>query len=109
MGCRRSSCGSRPGDGIHGEGMDGRNVGNGEALWQGHEDVAPSLRANGGAVGRSACASEARESTEGWLQGGGDAHPVHSMAQNLFQDVMAQRKLCSQGGASHAMVGVREV
>jgi hypothetical protein len=102
MGCRRSSGGSRLGVGIHGEGLDGRSVGNGEALWQGHEDV--------GAVGRSACAgSEARESIEGWLQGRGDAHPVHSMAQNLFQDVMAQRKLCSQGGASHAMVGVREV
>jgi hypothetical protein len=51
MGCGCSSCGSRPGEGIHGEGVDARNVGDGDALWPGHEDAAPSLGANGGAVG----------------------------------------------------------
>jgi hypothetical protein len=66
------------------------DVGDGDALWQGHEDVPPSLRANGGAVGGGASASsEAWESAEGWLEGGGDARPVHSTAQNPFQDVMA--------------------
>jgi hypothetical protein len=68
------------------------------------------LGANGGAVGRSACAgSKASDSVEGWLKGGGDAGPVHSTAQNPCLDVMAQRKLCSEGGASHAVVGVRVV
>jgi hypothetical protein len=43
MGCRVSSRGGRSGEGIHGEGVDARNVSDGDALWQGHEDVAPSL------------------------------------------------------------------
>jgi hypothetical protein len=90
--------------------VDNGNVGDEDALWQGHEEVAPNLRVNGGAIGRSACAgSEAGESAEGWLKGGGDARPVHSTAQNLFQDVMAQRKLCSEGRASHAVVSVGAV
>jgi hypothetical protein len=49
------------------------------------------------------------ESDEGWLQGGGDAHPVHSTAQNPIQDVMAQHRVCSEGGAAHARVGIRAV
>jgi hypothetical protein len=108
MGCRRSSCGSsRLRNGNHGEGVNDGNVCNGDPLWQGREDVAPSLWANGGAVGRSACAgSEAADSLEGWLKGGGDARTVHSTAQNPCQDVMAQRNLCSEGVASHALVGV---
>jgi hypothetical protein len=32
---------------------------------------------------------------------------VHSTAQYPFEDVVAQRKLCGQGAASHGMVGVR--
>jgi hypothetical protein len=32
---------------------------------------------------------------------------VYSTAQNVRQDVVAQRGFCSQGGAPHAMVGVR--
>jgi hypothetical protein len=32
---------------------------------------------------------------------------VHSTAQYPFQDVVAQRKLCGQGAASHGVVGVR--
>jgi hypothetical protein len=108
MGCRRSSRGSRPGGGIHGEGVDEGNVVDEDALWQGHEDVASSLMANGGAVGGGASAgSEAEESAEGWLKGGGDACPVHTTVQNLFQDVMGQRKLCGEGEALHAAVGVR--
>jgi hypothetical protein len=46
---------------------------------------------------------------ERWLKGGGDARPVHSMAQNICLDVMAQYKLCTEGGASRAVVGVRAV
>jgi hypothetical protein len=110
MGCRRSSRGSRLGEGIHGEGVDDRNVGDGDALWQGHEDVAPSLGANGRDVGGGASAgSEDWESAEGWLKDGCDARPVHSTAQNPFQDVIAQHELCGKGGASHGVVGVRAV
>jgi hypothetical protein len=87
--------------------VDDRDVGDGDALWKGHEDVAPSLRASGRAVGGGASAgSETWESAEGWFKGGGDACPVHSTVQNLFQDIMAQREMCSKGGASHAVVGV---
>jgi hypothetical protein len=39
--------------------------------------------------------------------GRGDARPVHSTAQNPFQGAMVQRELCSQGGATHAVVNVR--
>jgi hypothetical protein len=79
-------------------------------LWKGQEDVSPSLRANGRAFGRGASAgSKAWEAAEGWFKGGGDACPVHSTAQNPCQDVMAQREMCSKGGASHAVVGVRAV
>jgi hypothetical protein len=39
----------------------------------------------------------------------GDARPVHSTAQNPFQDVMAQHEMCGKGRASHAVVGVRAV
>jgi hypothetical protein len=41
--------------------------------------------------------------------GGGDACPVHSTAQNPFQNSMAQREMCGKGGASHAVVGVHAV
>jgi hypothetical protein len=79
MGCRHSSHGSRPGESIDGEGVDGRNVGDGDALWKGHEDVALSLGANGRAVGGGASTgSEAWESLEGWLKSGRNARPVHS-------------------------------
>jgi hypothetical protein len=61
----------------------------------------PSLGANSGAVGRSACASsEAGKPAEGWLKIGGDARPVHSTAQSPLQDAIAQHKLCSEGGQS---------
>jgi hypothetical protein len=110
MGCRRSSRGSRPGDDVWGEGVDDRDVGDGDALWKGHKDVAPSLGANGQAVdGGASAGSEAWESAEGWFEGGGDARPVHSTAQNPFQHIMVQREMCGKGGASHAVVGVRVV
>jgi hypothetical protein len=110
MGCRRSSRGSRPGDDVKGKGVDGRDVGDGDALWQGHKDVAPSLEANGRAIGRGASTgNEAWELAEGWLEGGDDARPVHSTAQNPFQDIMAQREMRGKGGASHTVVGVRVV
>jgi hypothetical protein len=65
--------------------VDDGNVSEGDTLRQGNEDVAPSLGANGEAVGRNACAgSKAWEAAEGWLKGGGDAHPAHRTAQNPF-------------------------
>jgi hypothetical protein len=89
--------------------VDDRDVGNGDALWNGHEDVALSLGASGRAIGRGASAgSEAWESAEGRFKGGGDARPVHSTAQNPM-DIMAQREMCGKGGGSHAVVGVRAV
>jgi hypothetical protein len=98
---------SRPGADVWGGWVDDRDVGDGDALWK---DVAPSLGANGQAVGGGARAgSEAWESAEGWFKGGGDARPVHSTAQNPFQDIMVQREMCGKGGASHAVVGVRVV
>jgi hypothetical protein len=45
----------------------------------------------------------------GSSKGGGDARPVRSTAQNPFLDIMAQREMCSKGGAWHAVVGVRVV
>jgi hypothetical protein len=46
------------------------------------------------AVGRGASAgSEA----EGWLEGGGDARPVHSTAQNPFQDEGRVRSKACRG------------
>jgi hypothetical protein len=89
--------------------VDDRNVSDGDALWKGHEDVAPSLGANGRAVGGASAGSEVWESAEGWLKGGGIARPVHSTEQNPFQDIMAQGELCGKGGALHAMVGARAV
>jgi hypothetical protein len=87
--------------------VDEGNVGDGDALWQCYEDVAPRLRANGEAVCRGASAGlETGESAEGWRKGGVDARLVHSTTQNPFQDVMVQLKLCGGGGASHAVVCV---
>jgi hypothetical protein len=90
--------------------VDDRDVGDGDALWRGQEDVSPSLGANGQAFGGGASAgSEAWKSAEGWFKGGGDARPVHSTTQNPFQDIMAQLEMCGKGGASHVVVGVRAV
>jgi hypothetical protein len=87
--------------------VDDGHVGDSDALGHGHEDVPSSARAGGGAIGRRAGAiSEPREAAEGGLKCGGNARPVHSTAQNPFEDVMAHRGLCRQGGASHAVVGV---
>jgi hypothetical protein len=83
------------------EGVDDGNVRDDDALEHGKEDVALSLESDGGSVGRNASASsKARMAAEGRFKGGGDACPVHSTAQHPFQDVMVQRELCSQGGAT---------
>jgi hypothetical protein len=50
--------------------VDDRDVGDGDALWKGHEDVALSLMTNSRVVGGGASAgSEAWESAEGWFKG----------------------------------------
>jgi hypothetical protein len=43
----------------------------------------------------------------GGSRGEASTGPVHSTAQYPFLDVVAQRKLCGQGAASHGVVGVR--
>jgi hypothetical protein len=84
--------------------VDERDVGDGDALWKGQEDVAPRLEGNGRAFdGGASAGSEAWEPAEGWFKGGGDARPMHSTAQNPFQDIMSQHEMC---GASPAVVGV---
>jgi hypothetical protein len=75
--------------------VDDGHVGDGNALGHGHEDVPSSARAGGGAIGgRAGAIGEPREAAEGGLECGGNARPVHSTAQNPFEDVMAQRGLC---------------
>jgi hypothetical protein len=74
--------------------VDDGHVGDGNALGHGHEDVPSSARAGGGAIGgRAGAIGEPGEAAEGGLQSGGNARPVHSTAQNPFEDVMAQRGL----------------
>jgi hypothetical protein len=98
------------GEGVQGEVVDDGNICDRGALWQGHEDVAPSFWADGRAVGRSAGArGGAVWPAQDRLERKGDARPVHSTTQNLFQNVMVQRKLCDKRGASHDLVGVRAV
>jgi hypothetical protein len=83
-----------------------RDIGNSDAVRQGQEDVTPSPRADGCAVCRGAGTShQAGDAAEEWLMGQGDARPVHSTAQNPFEDVMVQCGLCGQGRASHAVGG----
>jgi hypothetical protein len=43
---------------------------------------------------------------EGGFLGGGDARPVHNTVQNPFQDVMAQRGVCSKGRTQHPIVNL---
>jgi hypothetical protein len=65
------------------------------------------LNAGAGAASQDAGSiGEAREEAEGWLEGGGDAHPVHNTAQNPFQDVVAQHGTCSRERALHPAVRV---
>jgi hypothetical protein len=104
MGCRRSSRGSRLGEGTHGEGVDDGHVGNGDALctWQGHEDATPSLMAIGGAVDKSACASsKSRMPAKGWLKCRGNARPVHSTTQTSFK--MSWHSVNCAARAEHCM------
>jgi hypothetical protein len=101
--------GSRPGEGVHGEGVDYGKVGDGDVFWQGHEDVAPSLGANG----PSSAEVPAPAARLGSPRRGGsrvEAMPPRCTARRKkFQDVMVQRDLCGEGGALHAVVGVHTV
>jgi hypothetical protein len=89
--------------------MGDGNVGYGDASWQGQTDVPAGFDPGAGTRGRGASApGKAREAAEGGFLGGGDAFPVHEMAQNPFQDVMAQRArgMCSDGRATHSVVSL---
>jgi hypothetical protein len=102
MGCRRSSRGSRLGEGIHGEGVDDRKVGDGDALWQGHEDVAPSLGANGQDVGGGASAgSEAWESARGGSRV--EAMPARCTTRSKIPFRMSLRSVNCVARAEHRM------
>jgi hypothetical protein len=69
-----------------------------------HENVPTCLSTGCGAVQDGARAGgETGEAAERWLKGRGNARPVHSTAQNPFQNVVAQRDLCGQGGAWHTV------
>jgi hypothetical protein len=58
-------------------------------MGHGKEDVAASLDSDKGSVSRSAGAcGKARKAAEGGFNGGGDARPVHSTAQNPFQNTI---------------------
>jgi hypothetical protein len=89
-------------------GVDDGHVDDADALGHGHEDVPSSTRAGGGpSSGCVGAVGETGEAAFGGLKCGGNAPPVHSTGKHLCQDVVAQRDLCSQGGAPHAVMGVR--
>jgi hypothetical protein len=85
--------------------VDEGHIGNADAFGHRQEDIPWSTRSGGGAI--SGCAGAVGETGEGGLKCGGSARPVLSTAQHPCQDVVAQRGLCSQGGAPHAVVGFR--
>jgi hypothetical protein len=102
MGCRGSSCGSRQGEGIHGEGVDDGHVGDEDALWQGQEDVALILGVKGRAVNRSTCTgSEARETAEGGSRA--EAMPALCTAWRKNPFRMSWRILNCAARAEHCM------
>jgi hypothetical protein len=77
---------------VEGGGVDSGDVRDGDVLGHGKENVARSLDSDGGSIhGSSGASGEARKASEGGLNGGGDARPVHSMVQNSFQDIITQR------------------
>jgi hypothetical protein len=89
-------------------GVDARHVDDADALGHGHEDVPSSTWAGGGpSSGCVGAVGETGEVALGGLKCGGNARPVHGTGQHLCQDVVAQRGLCSQGGAPHGVMGVR--
>jgi hypothetical protein len=92
---------------MRGERVPHRDICNGDAPREDHEDVPPGLDAGSGAICCGSRCFEAGETAKGRFEGGGNTGPVHSTAQYPFEDVVAQRKLCGQGAASHGMVGVR--
>jgi hypothetical protein len=88
--------------------VDDGHVCDANALGHGQEDVPSSTQTGGGAIGGCARAvGDIWEVADGGLKCRGNACPVHSTAQNPCQDVEAQRGLCSQGRAPHAVVRVR--
>jgi hypothetical protein len=92
---------------VDGEGVHHRDVRDGYVLGKYHENLPAWLSTDYGTVrGGARAGGETGEAAEGWLEGTGNVRPVHGTAQNRFQDVMAQRDLCGQGWASHAVVGV---
>jgi hypothetical protein len=92
---------------MRGERVHHRDICDGDAPREDHEDVPSGLVAGSGAICCSSRTSfEARETAKGRFEGRGNTGPVHSTAQYPFEDVVAQRKLCGQGAASHGMVGV---
>jgi hypothetical protein len=63
--------------------VDDEHDGFGDAYGHGREHVPSSIRAGGGAVGGCAAAVvETQEVAEGGLKSGGNACPMHNMAQN---------------------------
>jgi hypothetical protein len=93
---------------MRGERVHHRDICDGDTPREDHEDVTSGLDASSGAI---CCTSrtgfEARETAKGRFEVRGNTGPVHSTAQYPFEDVVAQRKLCGQGAASHGMIGVR--
>jgi hypothetical protein len=90
--------------------MDDRDVSDGDAPGQGQKDVPPSFHPDASTRSRDARSpGEPREAAEGGFLGGGNARPVHRMARIPFQDVMAQRGVCSKGRTPHPMVNISRV
>jgi hypothetical protein len=87
--------------------VDHGDISDGDAPGQDWEDVPLSLDQGAGArSGNASAPGEPREAAEGRFLGGGGARPVHNTAQYPFQDVMAQRGMCSEGRAPHPMVDI---
>jgi hypothetical protein len=71
--------------------VDDGNVGDGDALWQGHEDVTRSLGSNGGAVGVSA-APAARPGSQ---QRGGSRAEVLPALCTAWRNIPFRMSCCS--------------
>jgi hypothetical protein len=102
--CCCSCCSHCRQEDVDGEGVHDADVRDGDALGKGYKDIPPSLDMDAGAISEGAGA--ASEAGEGGRKGGGNAGPVHNLAQIPFQDIMAQRDLCSKGRASHCEASV---
>jgi hypothetical protein len=78
---------------MRGERVHHRDICDGDAPREDHEDVTSCLDAGSGAI---CCSSrsgfEAGKTAKWQFEGGGNTGPVHSTAQYPFENVMAQRK-----------------